>query len=301
MYCKLFASLYQGTLRGRSNEILVFTNLLAHAGRDGTVDKHFRAIAEETGLSMEEVKEAIEVLESPDPESRSPEENGARIVRMDEHRVWGWKIVNYGKYRAIRSEEDRAEQNRLAQQRWRDHNKQSKPASATSKQDKPKEREEGEGDGKAEPPIRTRPAASPQKGVKEGKDSAMIPTTPQSKRFAAIFHRLETTPWADNEVSAYKKLGTVPDDDLEAVERYYAANWPPKRDHNILRHNLITFLNNFPSEVDRAKAMKSKTKNGHSFEWSDSTPKAAPLDPAEDERLRAEAKRHAENFRKGLA
>ncbi len=147
MYCKLFASLYQGTLRGRSNEILVFTNLLAHAGRDGTVDKHFRAIAEETGLTMEEVKEAIEVLESPDPESRSPEENGARIVRMDEHRVWGWKIVNYGKYRAIRSEEDRAEQNRLAQQRWRDHNKQSKPASATSKQDKPKEREEGKADG----------------------------------------------------------------------------------------------------------------------------------------------------------
>lgn len=146
MYCKLFASLYQGTLRGRSNEILVFTNLLAHAGKDGTVDKHFRAISEETGLSMDEVKEAIAVLEAPDPESRSPDENGSRLVRMDEHRVWGWRIVNYGKYRAIRSEEDRAEQNRLAQQRWRERNnsKQSKPPSATSKQDKPKEREKGE-------------------------------------------------------------------------------------------------------------------------------------------------------------
>lgn len=144
MYCKLFASLYQGTLRGRSNEILVFTNLLAHCGKDGTVDKHFRAISEETGLSVDDVKTAIIVLESPDPESRSPDENGARITRMDEHRVWGWKVVNYGKYRAIRSEEDRAEQNRLAQERWRNKNKQSKPTSAKSKRDKPKEREEVE-------------------------------------------------------------------------------------------------------------------------------------------------------------
>ena len=132
MYAKLFASLYQGTLRGRAHEILVFTNLLAHTGKDGTVDKHFRAIADETGLTLDEVKAAIAVLEAADPESRSQDEEGARIVRMDEHRAWGWRVVNHGKYRAIRSEEDRAEQNRLAQQRFRekqaaDYSKQSKP------------------------------------------------------------------------------------------------------------------------------------------------------------------------------
>jgi hypothetical protein len=132
MYAKLFASLYQGTLRGRAHEILVFTNLLAHTGKDGTVDKHFRAIADETGLTLDEVKAAIAVLEAADPESRSQDEEGARIVRMDEHRAWGWRVVNHAKYRAIRSEEDRAEQNRLAQQRFRekqaaDYSKQSKP------------------------------------------------------------------------------------------------------------------------------------------------------------------------------
>ena len=66
------------------------------------------------GISIDEVKAALLVLESPDAESRSPEEAGARIVRMDEHRVWGWRIVNYIKYRTIRSEDDRREQNRLA-------------------------------------------------------------------------------------------------------------------------------------------------------------------------------------------
>lgn len=149
MYAKLFASLYQGTLRGQPHEILVFTNLLAHTGRDGTVDKHFRAISEETGLTMDEVKAAILVLESPDPESRSPEEMGARIVRLDEHRVWGWRVVNHGKYRAIRSEDDRAEQNRLAQKRFRERNN-SKPPSAESKPDKPMQRQEAEADAKAE-------------------------------------------------------------------------------------------------------------------------------------------------------
>ena len=130
MYCKLFASLYQGTLRGRSHEILVFTNLLANADAEGHVDKHFNAIAQEVGLTREEVEQAIKNLESPDNESRSPECAGARIVKMDDHRAWGWRVVNYVKYRSIRSEEDRREQNRLAQERWRNKNKPRKPQSA---------------------------------------------------------------------------------------------------------------------------------------------------------------------------
>lgn len=141
MYVKLFSSLYQGTMRGRSDEILVFTNLLAYCDQYGIVDKHFKAIADETGLPLDRVHAAIVSLESPDKESRSQENEGRRILRMDAHRAWGWKVVNYGKYRAIRNEEDRREQNRLAQERWR--NKQNKPPSA---------QEEGEAEGKAYKP-----------------------------------------------------------------------------------------------------------------------------------------------------
>lgn len=123
LYAKLFTSIYQGTLRGNSHGLLVFTNLLAHADSCGLVDVHPRAIAEEVGLTQDEVRAALLVLEAPDAESRSPEEEGRRIVRMDEHRAWGWRIVNYLKYRAIRNEEDRKEQNRIAQRRWREKNK----------------------------------------------------------------------------------------------------------------------------------------------------------------------------------
>lgn len=123
MYCKLFTSLYQGTLRGKSDEILVFTNLLAHADRFGVSDIHPKSIAEEVGLPLKRVQTALSYLEDIDPESRSPENEGRRIVRMDEHRAWGWTITNYIKYREIKNEDDRREQNRLAQQKWRDKKK----------------------------------------------------------------------------------------------------------------------------------------------------------------------------------
>lgn len=119
MYGKIFASLYQGTLRGKSHEILVFTNLIASCDREGFVDKHFKAIADEVGLTLEEVKQAVSNLEKADPESRSSELDGSRLEKIEEHREWGWRIVNYVKYRMIRDEEERREYNRLRQAEYR--------------------------------------------------------------------------------------------------------------------------------------------------------------------------------------
>jgi len=47
----------------------------------------------------------INELEQPDPLSRTPTCNGARIKRLDKHRDWGWLIVNYSDFRKIASEE----------------------------------------------------------------------------------------------------------------------------------------------------------------------------------------------------
>ncbi len=161
MYAKLFASLYQGTLRGRSHEILVFTNLLAHCDRHGFVDKHFRAIAEEVGLTREQVESAIQNLEAPDFESRSKELDGARLERIDEHRAWGWRVVNYAKYRAIRDEAERLEQNRVAQAKFRaNRSKQSKPASASVSTSKPRKPMSAHADGEAEGDVEAE-ASSP--------------------------------------------------------------------------------------------------------------------------------------------
>lgn len=141
MYVKLFQSIYQGTLRGNSNGLLVFTNLLAHADQYGIVDVHPKAIAEEVGLTLEQVKEALTELESPDIESRSPESEGRRIVLLDGHRAWGWQIVNYVKYRAIKNEDDRREQNREAQARWREKNKQASADVSSVSRGKPMQKQ----------------------------------------------------------------------------------------------------------------------------------------------------------------
>ena len=141
MYVKLFSSIYQGTLRGRPHCLLVFTNLLAHADSAGVVDIHPNAIADEIGISVDEVKATLLILEEPDSESRSPESEGRRIVRLDGHRAWGWQVVNYVKYRSIKNEEDRREQNRLAQERWRNKNKQSSADISTVSLDKPMQRQ----------------------------------------------------------------------------------------------------------------------------------------------------------------
>ncbi len=119
MFGKVFASLYQGSLRGQAHEILVFTNMIACADKEGFVDKHPRAIADECGLTVEQVRTAIANLEATDPESRTPDEEGRRILRIDDHRPWGWRLTNYLKYRDMRDEETRREQNREAQARKR--------------------------------------------------------------------------------------------------------------------------------------------------------------------------------------
>jgi hypothetical protein len=119
MYGKVFASLYQGTLRGKAHPILVFNNLIATANRHGEVDRHWRAIAEDVGLTTEEVRDAIDFLSSPDPESRSPDCDGARLTLIAPPRAWGWVIVNYAKYRDIRDEETRRDSNRAAAEKYR--------------------------------------------------------------------------------------------------------------------------------------------------------------------------------------
>ena len=187
MYCKLFASLYQGTLRGKSHEILVFTNLLANADSAGHVDIHFRAIADEVGLSVDEVRAAIVVLESPDVESRSHEHAGARLVRMDGHREWGWKIVNYIKYRSIRSEEDRREQNRIAQDKFRQNSKQPSAIVSNSKPRKPPSAQaEAEAEAEAEA-ISARTGENPAGGCGNPAGSCgEIPTLDELKAYAAV-------------------------------------------------------------------------------------------------------------------
>lgn len=108
-YAKIFDSIWEGSMRGKSDPLFVFMNLLTHSDEHGIVDRHWRAIADETGLPQDRIVAALTFLESPDEESRTPNEDGRRIVRLDEHRSWGWRIVNHKYYRELCTKVQNAE------------------------------------------------------------------------------------------------------------------------------------------------------------------------------------------------
>jgi hypothetical protein len=119
MYGKIFASIYKGSMRGKADPQAVLIYMIANCDKSGCLDETQQCIAEAIGRPVEAVREACLFLEAADPESRSTDEEGARIVRVAPPRTWGWRIVNHAKYVAIRNEEDRRAQSREAMRRLR--------------------------------------------------------------------------------------------------------------------------------------------------------------------------------------
>ena len=116
MYSKLYRTIFDGTLYGQFEALTVFMAMLALSNQHGEVDAAPAKIAGCLGTSLDFVLKGIKQLESPDPHSRTPALEGRRLIPLldDEgnDRAFGWTIVNYAKYRAIRNEEERREYKR---------------------------------------------------------------------------------------------------------------------------------------------------------------------------------------------
>lgn len=118
MYAKVFRSIFDGSLYGHFEATIVFLAMLVLADKDGTVDMTAEKLAAACGYPLDIVQKGIDQLEKPDPRSRTPDEDGKRIVLLH-NAGWGWQIVNYAKYRDIRSAEERREYFRLKKQEQR--------------------------------------------------------------------------------------------------------------------------------------------------------------------------------------
>jgi hypothetical protein len=119
MFAKVFEQIFDSSISEDWQVRLVFEDFLVLADVNGVVDKMPEAISRRTNVPLDIVKRAISVLESPDPRSRRQNDDGRRIVRLDEHRDWGWMIVNYAYYRSIASEEQRRETTKLRVKKYR--------------------------------------------------------------------------------------------------------------------------------------------------------------------------------------
>jgi hypothetical protein len=79
------------------------------------------------------------------------------------------------------------------------------------------------------------------------------------QRIGAWFKRRPATVWSPKERKALKALeATNPDtEDVAILEAYYVAAMDPQKDYR--RRDLVTLLNNWSGELDRARRWKSST------------------------------------------
>lgn len=113
LYARIFLQILDSSLADDWQTRHVFEDLLKLASSEGVVDMTHTAISRRTNVPLDIVERAISSLEAPDPISRDPQEGGRRIVRLDAHRTWGWRIVNFDRYEAIRKQQDVREAERI--------------------------------------------------------------------------------------------------------------------------------------------------------------------------------------------
>lgn len=251
MYAKLFSRIAQSSLMEEDVEVrYCFMMMLAIADSGGDVIGTDVAIARTINLPLDTFRRCADALSQPDPDSNSQAHDGRRLIPSDAGR--GYLIVNYTTYRAIKTADEKKAYMREYMKRYRKskndndvtHVKQCKDSLTLLGH------AEGEGEAEEEPP-KAPTAGKPPEGEKKPK-TGRIPTTPHALRIAALFHRRPTTPWSEKEYTAFRRIAAISDEDMDAIERYYAAE-RAKGDDGRHRRDLKTFLNNFNGELDRAR------------------------------------------------
>lgn len=79
---------------------VLFLSMLMDADRHGYVAGSVGGMAHRANIGRDECRVGLEILESPDPDSRTPDNDGRRIEKC----AGGWRVLNYAKYREMRTE-----------------------------------------------------------------------------------------------------------------------------------------------------------------------------------------------------
>ena len=107
MYGKIFESMYDGTIAVNWKALVTFQQLIILCDKEGIIDITPSSLSRRTNIPIDIIEEGLAYLEKPDKYSRSPDHQGRRIVKIDDDREWGWRIVNYYYYRTLASKEDK--------------------------------------------------------------------------------------------------------------------------------------------------------------------------------------------------
>lgn len=117
MYNKLFTRILDSSIWLEPHPTrIVWITMLAAMDQDGYVRfASVRNVAHRAMVTEEEAAAAIHTLESPDPHSGNPANEGRRIERVD----GGWLVLNAKEHRDVFKREDERQANRERQRRYR--------------------------------------------------------------------------------------------------------------------------------------------------------------------------------------
>lgn len=197
-YSKLHSSIVNSSLWTEPDAVrILFITLLAMCDRDGIVYGTKLGLTRLANIDRDEADHAWESLMSEDTDSsdkmRAPENEGRRIEEVP----GGFRLLNFEYYRGLRNDDDRREQNRQSQARF-------KAKSAKVSQDKPSSASISQGN----PISEAEAEAEVHKGGATPKDSRMPSTEIQAvhqadmvgvpQKFAKqVFNDMEATVWQD--------------------------------------------------------------------------------------------------------
>jgi len=118
MYLKLFTQILDSSIADDRRLRHFFTDFMLCADLNGIVMMTESAIARRIGATIEEVRWGIAELEKPDPMSKTTDNEGRRIERMEGH-GYGWRVINFEMYHAMKTAEEMREKTRIRVQNHR--------------------------------------------------------------------------------------------------------------------------------------------------------------------------------------
>ncbi len=221
----------------------VFVWMIELSDKNGVLDMTRSALARRIRVSRTQLDQAIDALSSPDPESRSAELEGRRIVLLDENRSWGWQVVNKRRYLTHEIQKRRRQRDREYQKNRRarsDGSDTSRPtkgdASAVLKS--PDESRPTKADASA-PPLLPHTPSSPFGGGDKSPPRRLTPAQRDLKAISDLFERFGATPLKGQQHGAWGKLLKSY---REAVELRLRAQGDDEPDLDVVKTEGLTDL-----------------------------------------------------------
>ncbi len=249
-YTKLFSSIVTSTIWTEDDKTrIVWITMLAIADKNGEVQASIPGLARVAGVSLPDCEAAILKLISPDPYSRTPDDEGRRIEKID----GGWALLNHAKYRAMASKDEAVTANAERQRRHRERKKRNGSVTDSNGEceivTEDRDIAEAKADTEAEE-VNILPSGWSRLSQAEKGRKKVNFNDPTMIRIGSWFRQKPTTLWTIAEYLALRDVAPE-EEDLHLIGEHYSYDI----EKNGFRYKaIVTLLNNWSTARSKAHA-----------------------------------------------